>query len=250
MRSRQTRSMAGEVKRDALLTVAKPSRLAPVGVIATEVRRDALLTVGKPSRLAPMGLFALLISLLPAWADLAPGASNGPASGVSTGTAYATVNHLGESDQQATLRDGQLLSHRRSIDPFGNAIRGPFKALPAVVEHAAATPPPGESQTIVAPNAPTLEKAVQELTIGAVNVSAREILIGARSIREGDLLILESGGRQFAVWVQSVGVHGVLFCDIDMQKQVLKPFGSGPKELTANSDSGVSDIRNFLHKEP
>jgi hypothetical protein len=214
-----------------------------------EAKQDASHTVGKPSRLAPMGLFAMLISLLPAFADLAPGASNVSTSGVSTGTAYAVVNHLGESDQQVAQRDGLLLSHRRATDPFGNAIRGPFKALPAVVEHATATPTPEVSQTI-APNVPTLEKAVQELTIGAVDVGAHEILIGPRLIREGDLLVLESRGRQFAVWVQSVDVHGVLFCDVDMQKPIPKPFGTGPKELPANSDSGISDIRNFLNKQP
>ena len=43
---------AQEVRRDASLTVGKPSRLASGVLAAQEVRRDALLTVGKPSRLA------------------------------------------------------------------------------------------------------------------------------------------------------------------------------------------------------
>jgi hypothetical protein len=218
--------------------------------MGVEVKRDAWLIESKPSRLAPIGLVAMLISLLPAWADPAPGASNGPASGVSPPNPYLIVRHLGESEQQASVREGQLLSRHRATDPFGNSIRGPFKGLPPVVEH------PTLAQSVVASpvtppvNEPTIEKAVEELTIGAVDVSAHEILIGARSISEGDLMVLESGGRQFAVWVQSVGVHGVLLCDIDMQKQILKPFCAGPKELPANSDSGVSDIRSFLHKEP
>ena len=79
--------------------------------------------------------------------------------------------------------------------------------------------------------------------------AAHEILIGSRSIREGDLMVLESGGRQFVVWVQTVGVRGVLFCDIDMQKHILKPFGSGPKELPGDSVWGISDIANFLNKD-
>jgi hypothetical protein len=41
-----------QVRRDALLTVGKPSRLASGTPATQEVRRDALLTVGKPSRLA------------------------------------------------------------------------------------------------------------------------------------------------------------------------------------------------------
>ena len=64
-----------------------------------------------------------------------------------------------------------------------------------------------------------------------MNVGGHEILIGSRSIREGDLLVLESGGRQFVVWVQSVGVRGVLFCDTDLKKHILKPVGSAPKGL-------------------
>ena len=49
------RNKTEEVRRDALLTVGKPSRLASGVLAAQEVRRDALLTVGKPSRLAPEG---------------------------------------------------------------------------------------------------------------------------------------------------------------------------------------------------
>jgi hypothetical protein len=176
---------------------------------------------------------------------------NAPISGASSPSPFVTVSHLGESDQQAALRDQQLLSHRRATDLFGITIRGPFKGLPPVVEHPTATPEPpkAETQASAAANVPTLEKAVQELSIGGLNVGSHEILINSRSVREGDLLVLESGGRQFAAWVQSVGVRGVLFCDIDLQKHVLKPFGSGPKALPGDSASGFSDIRNFLNKD-
>ena len=87
-----------------------------------------------------MAFLAVLISLLPAFADPAPGASSVSAPGTSAASAFVTVSHLGESDQQAALRDGQLLSHRRATDPFGNTIRGPYKGLPPVVEHPTATP--------------------------------------------------------------------------------------------------------------
>jgi hypothetical protein len=219
--------------------------------------RQTALTIHLPGNLAKpwarkiprlIGFLTVLMCLLPAFADPVPVVSNGPASGVSTPNAYLTVSHFGEPDQQAALREGQLLSRRRSTDPFGNSIRGPYKALPAVVEHpVAASGPPTTVSPVI--NAPTLEKAVQELAVGAVNVGAHEILIGSRSIREGDLVVLESGGRQFVVWVQNVGVRGVLFCDIDMQKHILKPFGSGPKELPEDSVWGATDIRNFLKKD-
>jgi hypothetical protein len=206
-----------------------------------EAKRDALLTL--------MGFLALLSSLPPVLADPTPAAPNPSATGASSGINYLTVKHLGESEQQATERQGQLLSHRRATDPFGNNIRGPFRGLPPVVDHPTPAEAAAASQVAAAVNGPTLEKAVQELTIGAVDVGSREILIGSRSIHEGDLLVLESGGYQFVVWVQSVGLRGVLFCDMNMQKHILKPFGSGPKELAAHSDSGVSDLRSFLRKE-
>jgi hypothetical protein len=192
------------------------------------------------------------MSLLPAYADPSPVGSNGSASGASTAVAFVTVNHLGEAEPRAGLRDGQLLSHRRAVDPFGIAIRGPFKGLPPVVEHA--TPTPGQpnnaaSQVAAAVNVPTLEKAVQELAIGAVNVGSHEFLIGSRLIHEGDLLVLETGGRQFVVWVENIGVRGVLFCDTDLQKHILRPFGSGPKELPGDSVWRLSNIGNSLSKD-
>jgi hypothetical protein len=164
---------------------------------------------------------------------------------------FVTVSHLGEADQQATLRAGQLLSHRRTTDPFGNTIRGPYRGLPPAVEHPTPAAGPSSAATAATPAVyvPTLDDAVKGLSIGAVNVGAHEFLIGSRSIREGDLMVLESGSTQFLVWVQNVGVRGVLFCDIDMQKHLLKPFGSGPKELTGDSARGNSDVRQFLNKD-
>jgi hypothetical protein len=199
--------------------------------------------------------FAVLVLSLPALADPgAPAVSIGSPAKAPTANDFATVNHLGEPDQQAARREGQLLTHRRATDPFGNAIRGPYKALPPVVEHPTATPgpsapsAPSTAASAVLVNVPTLEKAVQELAIGAVNVGAHEMLVGSRSIREGDLLVLESGGRQFAVWVQDIGVRGVMFCDIDMQQHFMKQFGSGPRELPGGSVWGTSDIHHFLNK--
>jgi hypothetical protein len=206
------------------------------------------MTLNRYSALARgFSMLLLLLPLLPVFADPMPKVSGVPATGTPTPAAYATVSHLGESEQQAALREGQLLSRRRATDPFGNTIRGPYKALPALVQ--AAAPTPGQ-ETTAEPVVilPTLEKAVQELTIRALDVSAHEILIGSRAVREGDLLVLESGGRQFLAWVQNVGVHGVMFCDINLRKH-FKSLASGPKELPAGSAPAVSDIHNFLNKE-
>jgi hypothetical protein len=199
-----------------------------------------------------MGGFALLLSLLPAFADPAPEISNGSATGISLTGGFMTVNHLGESEKEAALRIGKLLSHQRTTDLFGISIRGPFTGLPPVVKQPVATPaqPDPVKQVAAAVNvSATLEKAVQELRVGAINLDSHQILVGSRSIREGDLLVLSFGGQQFIVWVQSVAANGVLFCDTDLQRHILKPFGFGPKELPRNSVWGISDINKLLNKD-
>jgi hypothetical protein len=204
-----------------------------------------------------LALFAAALSPFSAFADPAAGALDTKVAKVLSTNAFATVSRLGESDREAALRDGKLLSHRRGTDPFGITIRGPFKGLPPVAEQPAAAPaqpaataaPPPLNQVAAAVNGPTLEKAIQELVIGAVNLGSHQILIGSRSIHEGDLLVLESGGDQFLVWVQSVGIGGVLFCDTDLQKHILKPVAFGPKELPMDQVRGVSEISKSLDQD-
>jgi hypothetical protein len=200
---------------------------------------------------------AAMLLPLSAFADPATSAPDTKLAKVLSAGAFATVSRLGESDREAALRDEKLLSHHRATDPFGITVRGHFKGLPPVVAQPTAAPaepaatpaPPPLSQVAAAVNVPTLEKAIQELVIGGLNLSSRQILIGSRSIREGDLLVLESGGGQFIVWVQSVGVGGVLFCDTDLQKHILKPFGFGPKELPMDPIRSVSEISKSLNQD-
>jgi hypothetical protein len=208
-------------------------------------------------------LLAFFSAMLPALAEPTTGSSDTIAAKASPASAFVTISLLGEAVQQAALRDGKLLTHRRATDPFGITIRGPFKALPTVVNQTPAAPaqapapseqpnttpaPPPLSQVATAVNVPTLENAIHELVIGAINLSSRQILIGSRSIHEGDLLVLQSGGGQFIVWVQSVGRGGVLFCDTDLQKHILKPFEFGPKELPTDQVWGVSEISQSLNQ--
>ena len=75
-----------------------------------------------------IGTFIMLASATLASGDPAQG--DGKTSPVPTANPYAVVNHVGEADQQVTLKDGQLLAHRRTADPFGVGIRGKFKGLP------------------------------------------------------------------------------------------------------------------------
>src|ERR1700733_7325339 len=83
-----------------------------------------------------IGFLVVLIFPWPAVADPgAPPHSLGTPSKAPSPNDFVTVSRLGEPDQQAAVRVGQLLSHRRTTDPFGNTIRGPYRGLPPVVEH-------------------------------------------------------------------------------------------------------------------
>jgi hypothetical protein len=163
---------------------------------------------------------------------------------------YGVLNHIGDAEQQVSLDDGKLLAHRRTTDSFGVAIRGKFKGLPAVAEHPATSSQPNQPvQAPVVANEPTLEQAIEQLHIGGVNIGSREVLIGSRSVHEGDLLILELSGQQFVVWVQSIDRRGVQFCDVTLQRHKLKPFRFGPDELPTDFAGAQSDVRNFLNQE-
>jgi hypothetical protein len=226
----------------------KKRSISPV----SQASRLALFFARRPKRNALGILFrfiATMTSLTTAFADPLPSTLSTPTATPAAPGVFATVGRLGEPEQEAALREGQLLSHRRATDPFGNIIRGPYKALPVVVEHPTPVVQPSAAQAAPVADVPTMEKAVQGLAIGAVNVGAHEILIGSRSIREGDLLVLESGGQKFVVWVQNIGVRGVSFCDINMQEHHLKSFGTGPQELPGDSVRGTTDLRHFLNQD-
>jgi hypothetical protein len=195
-----------------------------------------------------IGLIAMLALVTSASGD--PVQGDGKASPVPKASPYAVVNHVGEADQQVALKDGKLLAHRRNADPFGIAIRGKFKGLPPVAEHPSAVNSSAQpNASPVASNVLTLEKAVQQLTIGAVNIADREALIGSRPVHEGDLLVLELSGHQFVVWVQSIDQRGVQFCDINLQQHAVKPFRFGPNELPDDLAGRRTDVRDFLKQD-
>jgi hypothetical protein len=199
---------------------------------------------------------ALVLFCLLAMLALAMSASGDPVQGdgktspAPKANPYAVVNYLGEADHQVTLKDGKLLTHRRTADPFGIAIRGKFKGLPPVAEHSSAVSSQAQPNTLpVATDVLTLEKALQLLPIGAVNITDREALIGSRPVHEGDLLVLELSGHQFVVWVQSIDQRGVQFCDVNLQQHALKPFRYGPNELPDDLAGRRTDVRDFLKQD-
>ena len=191
-------------------------------------------------------LLAFFMLVTPISAD-SP-AARGDASPAPSTNPYTIVNHMGEADQQVRLLEDKLLAHRRTIDPFGIAIRGKFKGLPPVEQHPQPTNLPVQAVK-AGTNELTLEKAIQQLPVGAVNITDREALIGFQSIHEGDLLVLELSGHRFVLWVESIDRRGVQFCDINLQHHALKPFRFGPTQLPQASATGRSDVRDFLKQD-
>jgi hypothetical protein len=194
------------------------------------------------------GMFVVLASATLAWGD--PGQVDGKASvkpGI-TASPYVIVSHLDETDQQISLKDGKLLAHRHAMDPFGMAMSGKFKGLPPIVENPV-TNPAKTNEPVQVPavgNELTLEKAVQQLPIGAVNIDSHEALVGFRAVHEGDLLVLDLDRHQFVVWVESIDRRGVQFRDINLQQHATKPFRFGPNELPDDLAGRQTDVRDFL----
>lgn len=200
------------------------------------------------SELMRVALVALVALVSPALGD--PGQGDSKVSAAPSPSQYAVINQIGEAGKQVRWLEDKLLARQRATDPFGIAIRGKFKGL--LVQQHANTP-----AQAVKPANPllTLEKAILQLPIGAVNVANREALIGNRSVHEGDLLVLELSGRQFVVWIESIDRRGVQFCDINLQNHALRSFRFGPTELPQNSEPNQplqnsatkqSNVRDFL----
>jgi hypothetical protein len=224
----------------------------PTGVAPFRTRRGRLAAFAKLRRVryrdfrAQHLLIVLLALSVPAMSGLADPAQTDvkkPVAAAGSPSPYAVINHLDDADQQVSVKDGKLLTHRHKTDPFGIAINGKFKGLPAIVDH------PANNQPAVAPDAATFEKAVQQLTIGGVDVAGREALIGFRSVHEGDLVVLELGGRQFAAWVQSIDQRGVQFCDVYLQRRATKTFRFGPSELPDSFADQQTTVGDFLKQD-
>ncbi|MBW0000341.1 MAG: hypothetical protein JO015_14670 [Verrucomicrobia bacterium] len=162
-------------------------------------------------------------------------------------------------------RESKLVSRQRpnqqpgAYDPFRVEIRGKFRGLPPVKitlaprqpnasPSAAVKPSPGiaAASPTPDPNAPTWEKAVEALSIGAVNGWARELLLGSQLIREGDLLIVQLEGKFFPVWVRRVGEGEVEFCDAELQKSTVKTIHTVPKELPDAKEDELTSGTLFL----
>lgn len=224
--------------------------------------------------MTPMGLMATVaavamggaLDLSPALA--APEVSSAPQPSASLMPVLApkpldVIQSLGDK-ARAEAREGRLLSRQGpnqqpgAYDQFRVEIRGRFRGLPPVkivlappqpkpIPGAAAKPGPGAAASPT-PNAnvPTWEKAVDGLSIGAINGWARELLIGPQLVREGDLMIVQLEGKSFPVWVRRVGDGEVEFCDAELRQNKLRTIHTGPKELPDGKEDELTAETLFL----
>ena len=64
-------------------------------------------------------------------------------------------------------------------------------------------------------------------------MASREVLIGSRSLAEGDLITIQYNNQPFTAWVRSVGKEGVTFVNAELTDTAQKPVISGPRDLDA-----------------
>jgi hypothetical protein len=221
-------------------------------------------THGAPLRRAAVIAIISAYGLIPALSD--PRFSSVPQTTATPALApkpLEVIQGLGNK-AGADAREGKLLSRQGpnrqpgAYDPFRVAIRGRFRGLPPVKIMLAPSPPKpapgvaakpnlaGTASALAGVNAPTWERAVDGLAIGAVNEGARELLIGPQLVREGDLMIVQLEGKSFPVWVRRVGDGEVEFCDAELRQNKLRTIRTVPKDLPESTEDELTAGTLFL----
>jgi hypothetical protein len=184
--------------------------------------------------LLPAALVASICQAEPAElnaAKPAPSALKDPAS-----TVWRVISALGKTDETKKPLENGLASRSKNRDPFQAPIRGKYRGEPAPSNQPAPRAPE-------APQAPvtTFAQAIEHLSVRGIDVASREILIGSRSLAEGDLITIQYNNQPFTAWVRSIDKEGVTFVNADLTDTERKPVTSGPRDLDA-MDRGGSEL--------
>jgi hypothetical protein len=174
--------------------------------------------------LLPTALFASICQAEPARLNApTPSVLKNP-----TSTVWQVISALGKSEETKKPLENGLVSRSKNRDPFQVPIRGKYRGEPAPSN----TPIARQSD---APQAPvtTFAQAIEHLPVRAIDVASREILIGSRSLAEGDLITIQYNNQPFTAWVRSIGKEGVTFVNGELTDTALKPVTSGPRDLDA-----------------
>jgi hypothetical protein len=185
--------------------------------------------------------FLLLSALFASICQAEPAALNAPTSSVvknPASTVSQVISALGKSEETKKPLENSLVSRSKNRDPFQMPIRKNRVAVQPSGQKAPRQPE--------APPAPvtTFAQAIEHLSVHGIDLASREVLIGSRSLAEGDLITIQYNNQPFTAWVRSVGKEGVTFVNADLTDTAQKTVTSGPRDLDA-MDQGKAELPLF-----
>ncbi|HEV3211338.1 MAG TPA: hypothetical protein VGY91_13845 [Chthoniobacterales bacterium] len=181
-------------------------------------------------------LFALIYQVEPAALNAAE--STSPLLKDSASILSQVITGRAKAEETQKQFEGGLVSKLKKQDPFQLPIRGKYRGA-----NESGNGPASQPEAAKAP-ATTFAQAIEHLPVRGVDLASREVLIGSRSLNEGDLLALEFNNQQFAAWVRSVGKEGVTFINAQLTETAQRPVSSGPRDPD-EMDQSRPDLPSF-----
>jgi hypothetical protein len=138
---------------------------------------------------------------------------------------WQVITGLAKAPEIQKQSEGGMVSRLKKQDPFQLPIRGKYRGATEPSNRSPASEP------VAAPTpATTFTQAIDHLPVRGVDLASREVLIGSRSLNEGDLLALEFNNQQFTAWVRSVGKEGVTFINAQLTETAQRSVSSRPRD--------------------
>lgn len=124
---------------------------------------------------------------------------------------------------RATTLVQRLAQSDRKLDPFGLSMN------PSVVASLDIAAPALEvSEPDAALPKSSLEEALEQLTITGVIPHRKMVIIGSRSLREGEQFIIEKDTFLFNLKLSKVALEGITVTDLDSRESAFLPLGIAP----------------------
>jgi hypothetical protein len=174
--------------------------------------------------------FLFSTALIASVCQAEPAALNAPSPSVlknPASTVWQIISALGKNEETKKPLENGLVSRSKNRDPFQMPIRKNRVAAQPSIQ-----PAPRQPE---APQAPvtTFARAIEHLSVHGIDLASREVLIGSRSLAEGDLITIQYNNQPFTAWVRSVGREGVTFVNAELTDTAQKLVSSGPRDLDA-----------------
>jgi hypothetical protein len=162
----------------------------------------------------------------------APSVIKDPAS-----TVWQVISALGKNEETKKPLENGLVSRLKNRDPFQMPIRGKYRGEPAPSNKPIARQPDAPQTPVT-----TFAQAIDRLPVHGIDLASREVLIGSRSLTEGDLIAIQYNNQPFTAWVRNIDKEGVTFVNAaELTNTAQKPVTSGPRDLDA-MDQGATEL--------